>query len=135
MNSRPRRSRLGRILIMLAGLVLALNGLRFLTLLAFGSKAVGHIAYAVSGSGARNPAYRLGYEFDAGGGTHQGSATLAASARPSGSIRIRYLALWPAINFYDSAGLLATYGLVYLLPGVALLFIVLRRGPSRRLPG
>ena len=130
MKSRPRRSRLGRIIAFVAGVVLALNGLRFLALLAFGAHANARIHYAVSGSGARNPVYRLGYEFDAGSGAHQGSATLAASARPSGSIRIRYLALWPGINYYDSIALLAAYGLVLLLPGVALLFIGLRRGPS-----
>jgi len=134
-EKRPHGRRLGRTIALAAGALLALSGLRFLALLAFGTPANARIVYAVSGSGARNPVYRLGYEFDAGGGTHRGNATLAASARPLGLIRIRYLALWPGVNYYDSAGLLAAYGLVFLLPGAALLFTGLRRGPSRRLPG
>lgn len=127
MKHKHPRGRVGRLFAILAGTVLTLNGMQYLSLLAFGAPARAHIEYAVSASGARNPVYRVHYEFDAGGGTRQGVATLGASARPSGFLSARYLPFWPGINYYDSPGLLAAYGLLSLLPGTALIVTALRR--------
>jgi hypothetical protein len=128
-KQKPPRSRLGRIFMMVAGAALALNGLQYLALLAAGTPARAHIEYAVSASGARNPVWRVHYEFDAGGTTYKDMATLGAGGRPSGSLRVRYLPFWPGISYYDSAGLLAAYGLLSFLPGAALLYAAIRRGP------
>lgn len=130
MKSKARRSRTGRILGLLVGAALALNGLQYLALLAFGAGAQAHIEYAVSASGARNPVYRVHYEFEAGAGARRGMATLGARGRPSGQLPIRYLPFWPDIHYYDSAALLAAYGLASFLPGAALLYAVSRRAPS-----
>lgn len=127
MTKKPPRGRLGRVLMILAGAALALNGLQYLALLAAGTPTRAHIEYAVSASGARNPVWRVHYGFDAGGGTYQGLATLGASGRPSGSLPVRYLPFWPGISYYDSAGLLAAYGLLSFLPGAGLLAAALRR--------
>ncbi len=104
-----------------------LNGLQYLALLALGTPARAHIEYAVSAGGARNPAYRVHYEFDAGGRAFGGTATLGSAGRPSGSLPVRYLPFWPDVSYYDSAGLQAAYGFLSFLPGAALLFVALRR--------
>lgn len=118
---------MGRVFMILAGAALALNGVQYLALLAAGTPSRAHIEYAVSASGARNPVYRVHYEFDAGGATYRGMATLGAGGRPSGFLRVRYLPFWPDVSYYDSAGLLAAYGLLSFLPGAGLLAAALRR--------
>jgi hypothetical protein len=126
MKSKPK-SPAARLLGALLGAALLFNGLQYLALLVAGTPASAEVRLAVRAFGARNPAYRVYYEFQAGGRARQGTATLSTGGRPSGSLPVRYLALWPEISYPAHRGLLAAYGLCSLLPGTLLLWLSLRR--------
>jgi hypothetical protein len=107
--------------ILLAGTLLFF-GTEYLLLLLLGQTGSGHITNAVRRHGAsRGELYTVYYEFTPpGGATREGSATTGASAPPRGSLKVRYLPLFPSVHHPGSPGLLAFYAFLCLVPGTLL---------------